>query len=200
MELAAIFDGLRGEVIEIPEKIVAVILDAKAETMSLGEVDVALFIEAEGCGRSDFLVLVIGDDFCRDSLGNGHARKHIGGNEASGVGLVALGHGREFLVGVVGENEMVSRDHTPTACFGIDDAYFGFFALEASYIPGDRFTAERVFSRSFHLDLTIDQQLHGGFAGMIATGNKEYDVGLLDGKFCRGQRTECGIALMCRAS
>ena len=189
MQLAPVLDFLRGKIVEIPVKIVAIVLHPEAEAVGFRNVDVALFIETKSGGGSDFLLFVIRHDLGRHAFGNGHTGQYGRRYQALGVGLVALGHWRKFLVHVVGENDMIHRDHAPCAAFFIENANACFFPLQRGDIPGRTFAAQGIFPRGFLLDLAIHDQLHAGFSRQVSATQKENDVGFLDSEFRRCQRT-----------
>ena len=82
MQLPPISGFLRREIVQIPEKVVAVILNAEAETVCLRYVDVALFVEGERRGGFDPLTLEIRLDLERTAFRNRRAGQRRSGGKA----------------------------------------------------------------------------------------------------------------------
>ena len=92
----------------------------------------------------------------------------------------ALRGGGEFLVCVTGEEDVIDRDDAPLPLFLVNCAQARLLSLELCDIEQGRLEEQTVFSRGLHGDLAIDDKLEGGFPRMVAPGNEERDVVLLD--------------------
>ena len=195
----AVIGGLRGDVIHEPVEVIPVVLDAKAEAVGLGGVDVALFIDGECGGRIESGGLVIGEDFYGCAIGDGEAGDDIGGDEAFFVELSVFFGGRELGVRVVGEKEVVGIDDAPSAAVSVFNADLGFLSLEVGSAPNYGAHEEVVLTRVLHLDFSIDEELDGGFSGVTSARDEKGEVGEVDGELGRGERADRGVALVGRA-
>ena len=106
---------LRGEIVEIPVKVVAVVHHASAEAMGFGNVDAALLVEGDRGGRRELMVLVSGFHFQRTADGDTHPGDGGGGHQTLDECLAFAGRGRKFLVRRVSENDVVHADEA-TGC------------------------------------------------------------------------------------
>ena len=167
--------GHRGEIIMIPVEVVTVILDAEAEAMGLGHVDTAIITEGERGGGSDAGDLMVGGDLEAGARDEGGAA-FAGHSDEVGVGLglrtTAL---HEVRLSVGGEDKMVGGDETPGTDLFVHDADHGGLALELGDIPDGLAQGQIIGTGGFADDLAADDELDGGLAGMIATGDQETD-------------------------
>ena len=184
------------EVVMVPEKVVPVILDAEAEAMRFGDVDAAVVAEGDGGGRGDAGRLVVGGDL---EGGPGHeGRAALAGDpHEAGFSLrlrpSSLG---EVRLGVARENEVVGGDDAPGADLVVDDPDDAVLALEFGDVPDGLAEGQVVGPRGLAHDLAADEQLDGGLAGMVASGDQEAQVRMGELELRRGQRAGGGVAAM----
>ena len=196
---ATIGGRLRGEVIVIPEEVVAVVFDAVTEAMGLGHVDGAVVAEGDRGGRSDAGDLMVGGDLEGRAGDEGRAAFAGDAHEVR-VGLrLRTTTLREVRLGIGAEDEMVRGDDAPGADFVVDDADDTGLALEFGDIPDGLTEGQVIGAGRFADDLARDEQLHGGLAGVIAAGDEEADVRMRELELRRSERARGGVAAVAGA-
>ena len=194
MELAAVIRCLGSEIVQIPEEVVAVILDAEAETVCLRDIDVALFVKGKRRGRLETLTLEIRLDLQRAVFRYRCAGQCFGRNETGDMGFRDLCRIGKFLVGIIGEKDVIDRDDTPVSLLLINCAQARLLPPELGDIEQPRLEEQAAFSRGLHRDLAIDDKLEGGFPCIVASGDEERDVVLHDRELRGNKGTDGFIA------
>ena len=102
MQRPAVAGFPRGEVVEIPIEVAAVVLDAVAEAVGLGDENIAGAIEGEGGGCGEFLVFEIRVDLEGGAGRDGGAGDHGGAFQSRRRDIGGRGGG---------EDEETQADH-----------------------------------------------------------------------------------------
>ncbi len=135
MERPTIRAGLGREVVVIPEKITAIILDAEAEPMRFSDVKTTVIAERNRGRRGDPSHGMIGAGLERRTGFKG-GRSFAGDAHKISVGLGLRTTGLiELRLSIGGKDELVGGDDTPSFDSVIDDADDTFLTLEFSDIP-----------------------------------------------------------------
>ena len=134
MELEPVIGSLRSEVIQIPVKAVAVVLNAVAETVGLRDIDVALLVEGERGWGFDSLVLEIRLHLQRGALRNGGTGQNGSGDKSLHKRLPVLRGGRKFIVRVIGEYHVIQGNEAPVTLVVIHRPQACFFPHESRHV------------------------------------------------------------------
>ncbi len=199
VHLPPILGGPQRDVVEVPVEMGAVVRHPVAKARRLGHVDLALFAERQRRRRHDPLILIIRHHPGLGAFLNGQAVDIGTRHQTRHVRLAGLGRRREFLVRVIGCLEMVGGDDAPLTAFVVEQADLGGLALELGHIPDLRLALKRVLAGGLAHDLAVDDELRGRFAGVVAAGEQEADVGLHQFELRRRERSFRHIAAVGRA-
>ena len=112
---------------------------------------------------------VVGEDFNFGAVGNGETGNGIGGNEPIFIGIAATGGPGKFRFGEIGEEDVIGIDDTPGSARGIDDAELSRFPFESRDVPNRGAHREVVLAGGFVGDFSVDEELDGCFAGVLAS-------------------------------
>ena len=184
----------RGEVVMVPVEVIAVVLDAEAEAVGLGDVEAAIVAEGDGRRRGDAgRLMSAGFLERRAGLQGGRAFAGHAHEVAGGLGL-GPATGRELHVLGRGEHEMVRRDDTPGARLIVDDAQDPLLPLELGDIPDDLGEHQSVLPDGLADDLAVHEELDGGLAGVVAAGDQKPEERMRQPDLRGGQRAGGGVA------
>ncbi len=126
------------QVVEIPVKVVPVVLDTGTEAMGLGEINVPLPVKGERRRGLELVALEGRLDLKIALRGNGDPWERACRDEAFDEGLAIAGGSGEFDVRMVGQGELVCGDEAPLTVGLVHHADPGFFFLQAGYVPAHR--------------------------------------------------------------
>ena len=180
----------------VPVEVVAVVLDAEAEAVGLGDIQAAVVAEGDGRRRGDAgRLMTAGFLERRAGLQGGRAFAGHAHEVAGGLGL-GPATGRELHVLGRGEHEMVRRDEPPGPDLAVDEAEHAFLTLELRDVPDDLGEHQTVFADGLAHDLAVDKELHGRLAGVIATSHEETQEGVGQDDLRGGQGAGRRVAAM----
>ena len=139
MEGESVGGGSGGEVVQVPEEIITVVLDALAEAWGLGDKEGTVVTKGDGSGRGDAVTLASGDDAQVGALGDSSGGLARDSGELGGLRQFAVAVAWKGWAGSGAEDEVVCGDDAPAIGPGVENPKGGALAAELCDIPVNLF-------------------------------------------------------------